>query len=134
MLTSFLVLFVPLQAELNIKRIEKMVERIQNKRVSTRKVDFIKVPSPFVVVVPRDQNHSRPKMKAPKKSVKFLLGAIVGEKAFINGSWVEKGDRMMGYLIMEIKPEEVILKKDSRVIHLFLPIHKKKNLLQLSEG
>jgi len=133
-LAGMLILFVPLQAELNFKRIEKMVERIQNKRISTREVDFKKVPTPFVVLVPKDENHTTAEIKPPENRVQFSLSAIINGRAYINKVWVQPGDSISGYLVEEIKPGEVLLKKVKREIRLFLPEQKKEKLLQISEG
>jgi len=134
MLMGLLVLFLPLQAELNVKKIETMVQKIQNKRVSSREVDFVKVPSPFVVVVPRDENHTTLQIQSPENRVQFTLSAIINGRAYINGVWVQPGESISGYLVEEIKPGEVLLKKEKREIRLFLPEQKKENLLQISEG
>ena len=134
MLMGLCVLFLPLQAELDVKHIEKMVEKIQSKRVSNREVDFVKVSSPFVVVIPRDENHTMAEIQKPEERVQFSLSAIINGRAYINGVWVQPGESISGYLVEEIKPGEVLLKKEKREIRLFLPEQKNENLLQISEG
>ncbi|WP_457605829.1 hypothetical protein [Nitratifractor sp.] len=126
-------LLLPLQAELDAKKIEMMVKQIQNKRTSQRKIDFDNIPSPFVVIVPRDENRSA-QIVTPEDVVTFTLAAIVNGKAHINGRWVREGDTIQGFKVEQVGDGEVVLKKEDREIHLFLPNPKEKNLLQISEG
>ncbi len=134
LLLAALVGVVPLSAELSVQKIETIVQKVQNKRVSTRNVDFVKVPSPFVVVIPADENQTEMMLQAPEKSVQFSLDAIINGRAHLNGTWVEKGQSIQGYTVEEIKPGEVLLKKEDREVHLFLPAKQEHNLLQISEG
>jgi len=134
LLIGFFLIFLPLQAELSVKKIETMVQKIQNKRVSKLDVDFLKVPSPFVVVLPRDENHTESQIVKPENTVQFSLSAIINGRAFLNGSWVREGDTVAGYRVEKIQPGEVLLKKEDREIRLFLPEQKKENILQISEG
>ena len=128
---------MPLWAELSAQKIETIVQKIQSKRVSGRSVDFVKVPSPFVVVVPVDENRTEVDRQIPKKSekiVQFTLDAIINKQAHINGVWIGKGQSIEGYTVTEVWPSEVLLKKGDREVRLFLPEKKKNNLLQISEG
>lgn len=134
MLVLLVITTLALQAELDVKKIGKMVEKIQSKRTSSREVDFVKVPSPFVVVVPRDENHTQVEIKAPEKEMQFSLSAIINGRANINGVWVKPGDEFGGYVVEKVEPGEVLLKKEKREIRLFLPEPRKENLLQISEG
>lgn len=134
-LLVFFLTFLPLEAELSVKKIETMVKKIQSKRVSKLKVDFAKVPSPFVVVLPRDENRTESQILKPENAaVQFSLSAIINGRAYLNGSWVSEGDTVAGYRVEKILPDEVLLKKEDKEIRLFLPEKKKTNVLQISEG
>ncbi len=133
-LSGLLLLWLPMHAELNVKKIETMVQKIQNKRVSLHNVDFLSVPSPFVIFVSKEENRSEKRVIQPKESVQFSLGAIINNRAFINGRWVQIGDMVLGYKVEQIDAEKVIMKKDDREIRLYLPKQDRHDLLQLSEG
>ena len=131
-----LLLSLQVEAELNVKKIETMVTKIQSKRISRLDIDFTKVPSPFIVIVPKDENHTAVQIQSPERMVAFSLSAIINGEAYIDGRWVKEGDTIAGYSVKSVKPGEVLLEKNQREIRLFLPEPKKEEhlLLQMSEG
>jgi len=136
---SPLLIVMPLIADLNKASIEKMVEQIQNKRVSNRKVDFYKVPSPMAMIYHnpnKDKNSTKtqkPVLKIIEKRASFNLVAIINGQAYINGKWVGVGDIIDEFKVKEIKSNEVLLEKEQKRIYLFLPKKRKTNILQVSE-
>ncbi|WP_456433457.1 hypothetical protein [Nitratifractor sp.] len=126
---------VPLMAELDVKTIHHMVEKIKSKRTSTHHVDFSKTPSPFVFVVHREENSTKPKIVIPDRIVSFRLGAVVNDRAYINGKWLKVGDTIEGYKVDSVDNRSVVLKKGEETVHLFLQKQKKTSkILEINEG
>lgn len=126
---------LPAMAQLDIKKIGIMVKKIQGKRKSKRNIDFIKMSSPFPLVIPPKENNTTVKhVERRKKVIRFTLGAIINQKAYINGRWVKIGENILGYKVEKIEQNKVLLKRDKKEIQLYLPRREKNNLLQVSEG
>ncbi len=127
---------LPSMAQLDIKKIEKMVKEIQGQRKSKRKIDFIKMSSPFLVLIPPKENNVTivKRVERRKKVLRFTLGAIVNQKAYINGRWVKIGENILGYKVEKIDQNKVLLKRDKKEIQLYLPRRERNNLLKVSEG
>jgi len=126
-----MVLFGLLHAELSIANIEKMVEEIKAKRTSRMKED-VNISSPFILV--RQESNSTVRTFAPataEKPVKFILGAIINDAAFIDGKWHRVGDEINGFKVMSIASDRVTLKQGERTVVLFFK--KTKSILTFSK-
>jgi len=130
----FIAALLPVFAELSVEKIDQMVQQIQGKRSSKVEIDFNQVSSPFVRVVPSEDNRTVELEKLPDLSVQFHLGAIINQRAKINDRWVEVGDTIQGYTVETVEEGHVVLKKADREVELFLPEPKKNQLIQISEG
>jgi len=120
-----------LAKEFSAEDIERMVEKIQLKRVSKIDIDFAKISSPFAKVV-QETNSTAPKIVEPEEKVELKLGAIMNDAAYINGKWLHVGDIIEQYKVESITATQVLLKKGPRDITLFL--NKDSKLLQISKG
>jgi len=130
----FLLVLLPLSAELSVSKIDRMVAQIQGKRSSKVEIDFNKVVSPFVRVVRREDNRTTGLEKIQEQTARFHLGGIINDRAKINDRWVREGETIQGYTVEKIEEGHVVLKKADRRVELFLPDPKKTNLIQISEG
>jgi len=124
------VLFGLLHAELSVANIEKMVEEIKAKRTSKMKED-VNITSPFILV--RQESNSTIKGFEPAtvKPMKFTLGAIVNDAAYIDGAWYRAGDEINGFKVVSVTSDRVTLKQDERTVVLFFK--KTKSILTFSK-
>jgi len=107
-------------ADLSIEQMNVMVSKIKSKRTGLDIKYNKSFVSPFVIFK-KDRNATKEKLEKPKvKAVAFSLGAIINNKAFVNKSWVAKGDTMNGYKIVEVNDNSVVLKRDTHEVKLFL--------------
>jgi len=109
---------IPLQAELSVQNIEKMVKDIKAKRASKMTSEH-KIPSPFITV--RQEENSTINVLAPAQPerISFVLGAIVNQSAFINGTWYKTGDKIGDFRLKTIMDDHVVLRRKKRTITLF---------------
>jgi hypothetical protein len=117
-----------LYADLTKEQIREMVQHIHQKRVGVKLETLEQTKEPFIRLV---ENNESVKIITPKASeeVKLSLHAIMNGKAYINDSWKKKGDSVMGYELVYIGKNGVVLKNENQIKKLFL--HKKKNDLIL---
>jgi len=66
-----------------------------------------------------------------KKERAFRLVAVLGKRAFIDGMWFGKGDKVHGYKIKKIFQNRVILYKQNKI--KVLKFEKNKNILNVRE-
>ncbi|WP_456428420.1 hypothetical protein [Nitratifractor sp.] len=125
---------LPIQAELSVKRIGMMVEKIQSKRIGKHSIDFIKVPSVFVVIPSEENRSKRPMIRMPSETTRLVLKAIVNDRAFINGKWVGLGDKVLGYRVEKIEDNKVLLKKDNKSVRLYFRERNESKAIQISKG
>jgi hypothetical protein len=121
-----------LQANLSIKQIEMMVNKIHEKRVGvsldildTTKEPFAKreektSPNTFVTLPEND-------------SVKLSLHAIMNGKAYINDGWKRLDDTVMGYKLKYIGKRGVVLRNGNNIKKLFLYNKRKDNFIKIEE-
>jgi 2-phospho-L-lactate transferase/gluconeogenesis factor (CofD/UPF0052 family) len=119
-----------LSAELSVENIEKMVEEIRAQRTS-KMIREINITSPFVAV--QQEQNATQKVLAPaaEKREPFLLGAIVNDRAFINGNWHREGDEIDGFVLKAIEPDHVTLSQEDRTVVVFFK--KAKSILTFSK-
>ncbi len=125
---------LPIQAELSVKKIGMMVEKIQSKRIGKHSIDFIKVPSVFVVLSTEENRTKHPIVRAHEKAEKLVLKAIVNDRAYINGKWVGLGDKILGYRVERIEGNEVLLKKEHKSVRLYFQERNQSKAIQISKG
>ena len=129
-LASLLVL--PLFADLSIKKMANMVDKIKEKRISISKDDNVTFVSPFVLLQ-KDEGTSIITIKASKfDDISFTFGGVVNGSAFVNRRWIKLGDDISGYKLLEIRPNSVIMERDEEhSVEVFSK--KSKQILHISE-
>jgi len=120
-----------LHANLSIEQIEMMVSKIHEKRVGvslnildTTKEPFAKreedsSPATFVTLPEND-------------TVKLLLHAIMNGKAYINDSWKNIDDTVMGYTLKYVGKRGIVLRNGNNIKKLFL-YKRKDNFIKIEE-
>lgn len=121
---------VPMLADLTIKQMESMVEKIKSKRVGSKIQKDIDFKSPFVLIQHNDNNVSTIEEPEENKIV-FVLSGIINNKAFINNKWVKNGGTVEGYRVQAIEENSATLMLDNRTVKVFLK--KSKPILKLNE-
>ncbi|WP_458701608.1 hypothetical protein ACKGJI_05665 [Sulfurospirillum sp. 1307] len=70
-------------------------------------------------------------LEAKKEDKTFYVSSILNHKAFINSKWYKTGDKVLGYKIIAITKENVLVRKDSKTIKI--GIKRDKKLLEVKE-
>jgi hypothetical protein len=109
-----------LNADLSVKQIQEMVYKIHQKREGVKLETLETTQEPFVrleekdnvitVVIPVEENNE----------AKLDLHAIVNGKAYINDSWMDINDSVLGYELKFIGKRGVVLRNDNHIKKLFL--------------
>lgn len=60
------------------------------------------------------------------------VSAVMNERAFVNGRWVTRGDRVGPYRIVAVRADGVVMKHGKRT--LFVPLVHEKKLLKIKEA
>jgi len=99
----FIFTFYGYSNSLSYDEIAKMVTKIKQKRVGIGIEELNGTPNPFTII---KKVVKKPKKKVKKKKKRpaivriieptFTLTAILNSKAFINGKWYEKGEKLAG--------------------------------------
>jgi len=124
--------FEVLSADLSVKQIEQMIERIHLKREGVDLATLEKTKEPFMVMKEED-NETVVKMAAKEEKIKLVLHALMGGKAYINDSWKKVGDKILGYTVEYIGKRGVVLRNGNTIRTLFLKSKKKNDLIILKE-
>ena len=117
-LLLFLVGSLPLQAELSVQKIEKMVQDIKSDRSSKLGGDA-NISSPFITVKQEENSTVATIVPAQNTQTVFALGAIVNSTAFIDGTWRKVGDPVGDFRLESVAGDHVVLKRKNRTITLF---------------
>jgi len=132
----FLFLFaftIVLQADLSVKQIEEMVNKIHQEREGVRLETLEDTKEPFVRL--QEENNVSIFVIPIAKSIeeaKLVLHAIVNGKAFINDSWLKDGDNILGYELKYIGKKGVVLRNENHIKKLFLR-KEKDSFIKLEE-
>ncbi len=129
----FILLSIFINAEISVKQIEHMVEKIHMKRegiklttLNSTKEPFIrlkKVNNVTVYVVP---------VKKKFKGVKLHLDALINGKAYVNKKWLKIDDTIMGYKLKYIGKRGVVLRHKNDIRKLFL-YKKRDNYIKIEK-
>ena len=119
-------------ANLSVEQIEKMVNKIHEKRegISLDTLNLTK--EPFVKIKEEDNITTFIVPTKSEEEVKVSLHAIMNGKAYINGSWKEKNETIMGYTLKYVGKRGVVLRNGNHIKKLFL--HKNKKSFIKVEG
>ena len=112
-------------ADLSVKQIQKMVNKIHEKREGVKLETLEDTKGPFARF--KEENNVTT-IVAPIKlvaKVKLALHAIVNGKAYINDSWSSVDDNISGYTLKSIGKRGVVLRNSNHIRKLFL--HKERN-------
>ena len=130
-LLSLVSLTVLLSADLSVEQIEKMVYKIHQKREGVKLETLATTKEPFAI----GENNvtfveAIPKLE--KKEAKLVLHAIVNGKAYINDSWSNLDDIVMGYTLKFIGKRGVVLRNGNHIKKLYLR-KDRDNFIKLEE-
>lgn len=129
----FLLLFpitVLLNADVSVEQIQEMVVKIHEKREGVELKTLESTESPFVRL---QQEDNATTFAAPEKEEeKLVLHAIVNGKAYINDSWSNLDDSIMGYTLKYIGKSGVVLRNGNQIKKLYLH-ENKDNFINLEE-
>ena len=131
-------IFVPLSltvamADLSVKQIEEMVQKIHLKREGIALETLDQTKEPFIRIKKEENKPVVVELPSQmEEDVKLSLHAIMGGKAFINDSWKKVGDVVMGYTVKYIGKKGVVLQNGTTIKKLFVG-KPKEQLLILDE-
>ena len=112
-------LTVSLYADLSVKQIENMVQKIHERRDGFDLETLDQTKNPFLVFEEEEKVQS---FVAPKQTLKakISLHAIMGGKAFINDGWKDLNDTVLGYTLKYIGKRGVVLTRGDHIKKIFL--------------
>jgi len=130
LLATPFVFVVGTYADLSVKQIENMVHKIHLKREGADLKTLEKTKEPFVHI--QKENNTTVVVTAvkPVEEVKLSLHALMAGKAYINDGWKKVDDTIMGYKVVYIGKQGVVLKNGNNIKKLFLK-KSKNNLIKL---
>jgi len=121
-----LTMTIILHADLTVQQIEEMVNKIHQEREGVKLETLEDTKEPFVRL--QEENNVStfviPTVKTAEEA-KIVLHAVVNGKAFINDSWMNVNDNILGYKLKYIGNKGVVLRNENHIKKLFL--HKKKD-------
>jgi hypothetical protein len=117
-------------ADLTVQQIQKMVLKIHEKREGIKLETLEDTREPFVHV--EIENNETTYVPPDKVEIKLSLHAILNNKAYINDSWLDIDDNIMGYKLKYIGKKGVVLRNDNNIKKLFL-YDKKENYISIKE-
>jgi hypothetical protein len=118
-------------ADLSVKQIEQMVEKIHLKREGIGLDKLENTPEPFIRI---KQENNTTVLEVPKQeeNVKLMLHAIMEGKAYINDGWKKVDDQIFGYTVKYIGKKGVVLRNGNTIKKLFIG-KPKDNFIMLEE-
>ncbi len=120
-----------LLADIGMDQIEEMVKKIHEKREGIELESLEKTPEPFVRLV-KDNNVTTFLIPKKDEEKKISLYAIVNKRAYINDRWLGEGERFLGFELVYIGKNGVVLRSGNQIKKLFLHEGKSK-LITLSK-
>ncbi len=123
-------LTVCLNAELSVKQIQDMILKIHEKREGVDLATLESTKDPFVRL--KEEDNVTKVAQLDKSEEKLVLHAIVNGKAYINDSWKNLDDSIMGYTLKYIGERGVVLRNENHIKKLFLS-DKRDNFIKLEE-
>jgi hypothetical protein len=124
--------FSTIYADLSVKQIEQMVQKIHLKREGISLDTLENTKEPFVRVKKEDNVTTVIEIPEQEEDVKLSLHAIMADRAYINDSWKKVDDTILGYTIKYIGKKGVVLRNDNTIKKLFLG-KRKDNFIILEE-
>jgi len=118
-------------ADLSVKQIEQMVEKIHLKREGISLDTLENTQEPFIRIKKED-NTTSVEVPEQEENVKLTLHAIMGGKAYINDGWKKVDDKVLAYTVKYIGKKGVVLRNGNTIKKLFLG-KPKDNFIMLEE-
>jgi len=125
-------LSMALQADLSVKQIQEMVNKIHEKREGVKLETLKETKEPFVHVFVDNNVSTLVATTVKTKEDKLILHAIVNGKAYINESWIKIDDKILGYDLKFIGKRGVVLRNENHIKKLFLR-KKRDSFIKLEE-
>jgi len=120
-------------ADLSVKQIEQMVQKIHLKREGIALETLEQTKEPFIRIKKEENKPVVVELPSQmEEDVKLSLHAIMGGKAYINDGWKKVGDVVMGYTVKYIGKRGVVLQNGTTIKKLFVG-KPKEQLLILDE-
>jgi len=132
-LLLFLSLTLLVNADLTVAQIQKMVNKIHEKREGIKLETLNSTQEPFVRL--EEENNITTyviPVKVNDTEAKLILHAIVNGKAYINDSWLSIEDNILGYSLKFIGNRGVVLRNDNHIKKLYLQ-KQRDNFITLEE-
>jgi len=121
----FCVVTLVVYADLSVQQIQKMVNKIHQKREGIKLETLVDTKEPFVRLEEENNVSTYIIPTIETEEAKLVLHAIVNGKAYINNSWVSVNDNVFGYNLKYIGKRGVVLRNENHIKKLFL--HKKRD-------
>jgi len=117
-------------ADLSVEQIQTMVQQIHEKRQGVKLETLDQTKEPFIRI---EESNTTTEVILPNQDTKskMSLHAIMNGKAFINDAWQKVGDNILGYTLVYIGKNGVVLRNENQIKKLFL--HKKKDNFIMTE-
>ncbi len=127
LITICVVTSVPLFADLDMKKMQMMVQKIKEPRKNIGKANLNNIVSPFVKV---ENIKVKEQMALPKETKKqvileqnitlapLTLNGTVNHKANLNGEWLKTGERVGRYTIIDVSDGKVKVQRGDKVEEL----------------
>lgn len=131
-----LILVISFAGNSSTGEIDRMIIDIQKPRQGLDIGELEQVKNPFVVAK-MDADVQEVIVSELKKPVpSFSLGAIINNKAHINGDWHKEGETIQRYTLEHVGTRGVVLTFEKNIVKLFLPERTQKNegIIKIEEG
>ncbi len=120
------ILFIPFVLQANSVMIEKINKTLQQLRLETSQKPRTNLNikyDPFYhdkkTAMPHQEKAAPPSQK--KRAVNgMVLSMILNKKAFINGAWYSKNQKVAQYVLTKVNEDSVVLKRKNKIIVLKL--------------
>jgi len=109
-----------LHADLSVKQIQEMVGKIHEKREGVKLSTLDTTKEPFVRLEEKNNVTTFVIPVASVDEAKLDLHAIVNGKAYINDSWMDINQSILGYELKFIGKRGVVLRNENHIKKLFL--------------
>ena len=120
-----------LNADLSVEQIQKMVMSIHEKREGVKLETLDTTVSPFIRLE-AESNGTNFSVPVKEEEKKLALHAIVNGKAYLNDSWYNLNDTIMGYTLKFVGKSGVVLRNENHIKKLFLH-EQRDNFIKLEE-
>ena len=107
----------------NHAHISNLIKEIKPPRKGVSNSEVARVKSPFLMLYKVKNSKGKTRYTVEKRHVDvrpLTLESAINKVVKINGKWYKEGDRVQQYTIVEVSPEEVLLKSNKKELKLYL--------------